>query len=162
MSIYVGYLTASGQPTNSVFYGSQIVGGFNISYAQVYADPNPIIRNHNYDMRIQLKYTSAGDNSGFVKVWRDGVLSVNSTGQLGFGYSIYWQNGIYRSPDPETEIVKYSNFMIAGRPLVLGTGSTYVPVAGDVGNAITVSVTATNASGSNTPATSGSTSAVIP
>jgi hypothetical protein len=71
MSIYVGYLTASGQQANSVFYGSQIVGGFNISYAQVYADPNPIIRNHNYDMRIQLKYTSAGDNSGFVKVWRD-------------------------------------------------------------------------------------------
>lgn len=39
--------------------------------------------------------------------------------------------------------------------------SSYVPVTGDIGKTVTVSVTATNAMGSSTPATSAATSAVI-
>ncbi len=39
--------------------------------------------------------------------------------------------------------------------------NTYVPVTGDVGNTITVTVTATNAAGTGTPAVSNATSAVI-
>jgi Polysaccharide lyase len=148
MSIYVGYLTASGQPTNSTFYGTQVVNGISTSYAQVYADPNPIVRNHNYTMQIQIKFTSPGDNSGFVNIWRDGVQIVHSTGQLGFGFNNYWKNGIYGTVTNATQIAQYQNLMVAARPLVLGTGSTYVPVSGDTGNAITCTVTATNSFGS--------------
>ncbi|MGH6936455.1 MAG: hypothetical protein ACRED2_09800, partial [Methylocella sp.] len=49
----------------------------------------------------------------------------------------------------------------AGTPIGGATASTYVPVAADVGNALTVSVVATNSSGPSAPATSAATSAVI-
>lgn len=148
MSMYIAYLTASGQPTNSTFFGTQVVNGISTSYAQVYADPNPIVRNHNYKMQIQIKFTNPGDNSGFVNVWRDGVQIVNSVGQLGFGYNTYWKNGIYGTVTNATQIAQYQNLMVAARPLILGTGPTYTPVSGDAGNAVTVTVKATNSFGS--------------
>jgi hypothetical protein len=49
----------------------------------------------------------------------------------------------------------------SGGANVGSNSSTYVPVTGDIGNTITVTVTATNAQGS-TPATSAATSAVLP
>jgi hypothetical protein len=159
MSIYVGYLTANGPPTNSTFLFSQIVNGFDISYGQVYLDPSNIIRNHNYKMRIQCK---AHPTAGFLNVWRDGVQIVNSVGPLGFGFNTNWDFGIYRHASRETQRNQYANMMVAQRPLVLGTASTFVPISGDVGNAVTITVTATNAFGSSAPATSAATSAIIP
>jgi hypothetical protein len=49
----------------------------------------------------------------------------------------------------------------AGTAIGGATASTYVPVAADVGNTLTVSVVATNSGGSSSPATSAATSAVI-
>jgi hypothetical protein len=49
----------------------------------------------------------------------------------------------------------------AGTAIGGTTASTYVPVAADVGNMLTVSVVATNSGGSSSPATSAATSAVI-
>jgi len=49
----------------------------------------------------------------------------------------------------------------AGSAISGATASAYVPVAADVGNTLTISVTAANGSGSSTPATSAATSAVI-
>src|ERR1700736_5024056 len=49
----------------------------------------------------------------------------------------------------------------AGTAIGGATASTYVPVSADVGNALAISVTAANGSGSSTPATSAATSAVI-
>ena len=49
----------------------------------------------------------------------------------------------------------------AGSAISGATASAYVPVSADVGNTLTVSVTATNGFGSSTPATSAATSAVI-
>jgi hypothetical protein len=48
----------------------------------------------------------------------------------------------------------------AGTAVGGATASTYVPVAADVGNTLTVSVVATNSSGASSPATSAATSAV--
>ncbi|MCI0362886.1 MAG: hypothetical protein L0219_03340, partial [Phycisphaerales bacterium] len=48
----------------------------------------------------------------------------------------------------------------AGTPIAGATTSTYVPVAADVGNALTVSVVATNSSGPSASATSAATSPV--
>jgi hypothetical protein len=53
-----------------------------------------------------------------------------------------------------------STFPALSGPISGATASTYAPVAGDIGNTLTVSVTATNASGSSAPATSAATSAV--
>src|SRR4029077_1564139 len=47
-------------------------------------------------------------------------------------------------------------------PISGATHQTYVPVAGDVGHAIRVQETATNAGGSSAPATSAATAAVVP
>src|ERR1700736_2566984 len=49
----------------------------------------------------------------------------------------------------------------AGGAISGATVSTYVPVAADVGNTLTVAVVATNSGGSSTPATSAATGAVI-
>ncbi len=49
----------------------------------------------------------------------------------------------------------------AGTPIGGATASTYVPVAADVGNTLTVSVVATNSGGSSSAATSSATSSVI-
>lgn len=48
----------------------------------------------------------------------------------------------------------------AGTPISGATATTYVPVTADIGNTLTVSVTATNSFGSSSPATSAATSAV--
>jgi hypothetical protein len=160
MSIYVANLASSPAPTNSTFYGNSVVNGKSLNYYQVYADPSPIVRNHNYTMKIQMKYTVGGDNSGFLNVWRDGVQIVNSTGQLGFGYNIYWKEGIYGTVTNATQIAQYQNLKVARRPLVLGTALTYIPITADAGNAVTLTVTATNSSGSAS-ATSMATAAVV-
>jgi hypothetical protein len=123
-----------------------------ISYAQVYADPNPITRTHNYTMQVQIKFTRAGDNTGFVNVWRDGVQIVNSAGQIGFGFNTYWKCGLYRGAAADTQIAQYQNLIATPGPLALSTASTYVVQAGDIGVAIDASVVASNAYGSSVPA----------
>jgi hypothetical protein len=160
MSIYVGYLTANGPPTNTTaFIFEQVVNGIDISYSQVYLDPVNIVRGHTYKMRIQCK---AHPTNGFLNVWRDGVQIVNSAGPIGFNFNTNWDFGIYKLRTPETQVNTYANMMISTRPLVLGTASTYVPISGDVGNAATITVKATNAFGSSLPATSAATSVVVP
>jgi Polysaccharide lyase len=156
MSIYIGYLTANGGPTNCPFYGSQTVAGINISYCTAYLDPSNIVRGYNYKMQIQVK---ADPVNGFVRVWRDGVQIANSVGPVGFNFNTNWDFGEYKTSSPETQIAQYQNMMVSTRPLVLGTGPTYVPVAGDAVNALAVTVIATNGSGSSAPATSTITSA---
>ena len=49
----------------------------------------------------------------------------------------------------------------AGTPIPGATASTYIPAAADVGNTLTISVTATNGSGPSTPAISQATRSVI-
>ena len=49
----------------------------------------------------------------------------------------------------------------AGMPIPGATASTYIPAAADVGNTLTISVTATNGSGPSTPAISQATRSVI-
>ena len=50
----------------------------------------------------------------------------------------------------------------AGGAIPGATASTYVPVTGDIGNTLTVSVVAKNSGGSSAPATSAATATVIP
>jgi hypothetical protein len=144
MNIAIGYLTANG-PSNSTFIFSKTVNGVGISYGYVFQDSVNIVRNHNYAMRIQCKMHPT---AGFLNVWRDGVQIVNYSGPLGFNFNTYWAFGVYRASGPEAQIAKFQNMIVTAGPYSLGTASTYMPIAADVGTALTLTVTATNAFGS--------------
>ena len=80
--------------------------------SDVYVDPNPLIRDHTYSMKIDTNF--ADDSSGYLYVWRDGVQIVNYHGPIGFGDETYWKEGIYRAVDAgnQTMAVDYSNLKI--------------------------------------------------
>ena len=44
--------------------------------SDVYVDPNPLIRDHTYSIKIDTNF--ADDSSGYLNVWRDGVQIVTS------------------------------------------------------------------------------------
>lgn len=95
-----------------------ITRGPNGAENDIYRDPNPIQRGHQYQMNIQVDFGS--DGTGILKVWRDGSQIVNYTGPLGSGTSnesYYWKEGVYRAPASETVAADYSNLQIT-------TGST--------------------------------------
>ncbi|WP_198026662.1 heparin lyase I family protein, partial [Bradyrhizobium sp. ARR65] len=90
----------------------------------VYTDPNPIQRGHQYQMNMQVDFGSNGN--GTLKVWRDGVEIVNYSGPLGSGTSnesYYWKEGVYRAPATETVAADYSNLQIT-------TGPAAAPISG--------------------------------
>src|SRR5262249_54063313 len=66
----------------------------------LYADPNPLQRDHTYAMKIIANFKN--DTTGFVQVWRDGVQIVNYSGPIGYGQATYRKEGIYRAPTNQT------------------------------------------------------------
>ena len=84
----------------------------NHHFWNAYVDPNPLIRDHTYSMKIDTNF--ATDSSGYLYVWRDGVQIVNYHGPIGYGDATYWKEGIYRAVDPgnQTIAVDYSNLKI--------------------------------------------------
>src|SRR5262249_2257496 len=62
----------------------------------LYLDPNPIQRGHYYAITIEANFQN--NANGFLEVWRDGTEIVNYHGAIGYGQSVYWKEGIYRSP----------------------------------------------------------------
>jgi len=98
--------------------------------------------------------TSAVAAAGSVPV--NTVLpTISGTSQV--GQTLTATNGTWTN-SPTSFTYRWNH---AGTPIGGATASTYVPVSADVGNTLTISVTATNGSGSSTPATSAVTSAVI-
>jgi hypothetical protein len=127
MSIYVGWLTGLHAPVSMLY--STTKGNLNVSYGQVYMDPNDIVRGHNYAMCLQIKFDSV---NGYARVWRDGVQIVNYTGPLGFGQPVYWKMGIYRGTTTnDVQAADYQNF-------VIGTGGDCAPVSGGGGATLCV------------------------
>jgi hypothetical protein len=109
MTISVGWLTANPSSLNPPLF-TQTVGITRISYNYVYHDRNPIVRGHTYEMVIQAKFHPT---DGYVCVYRDGVQIVNYTGPLGFGYPVYWVDGIYRAHTTnDTQRALYQNLVI--------------------------------------------------
>ena len=76
----------------------------------VYADPNPLVRDHTYHMKIDVNFSTT--DAGYLQVWRDGVQIVDYHGPIGLGDSVYWKEGVYRSTASETMAVDYSNLKI--------------------------------------------------
>ena len=109
-------LTGGNPPFAVGLYGEHmtiIARGPSNAENDVYKDPNPIQRGHQYQMNIQVTFGS--DGNGTLKVWRDGVAIVNYTGPLGGGSGdyYYWKEGIYRAPGATNAIAAdYSNLQI--------------------------------------------------
>ena len=109
-------LTGGNPPFAVAMYGEHmtiIARGPSNAENDVYKDPNPIQRGHQYQMNIQTTFGS--DGNGTLKVWRDGVEIVNYTGPLGGGSGdyYYWKEGIYRAPGATNTIAAdYSNLQI--------------------------------------------------
>ena len=99
----------------------------NIQLTVPYVDPNPLIRDHTYSMKIDTNF--ANDSSGYLYVWRDGVQIVNYHGPIGYGDATYWKEGIYSAVDGnQTIAVDYSNLKITTptNSYIL-TGTTVAP-----------------------------------
>jgi len=73
----------------------------------LYADPNPLQRDHTYAIKIVTNFMN--DATGFVQVWRDGVQIVNYNGPIGYGQATFWKEGIYRDPTNQTIAAWYEN-----------------------------------------------------
>ena len=100
----------------------------NHHFWNAYVDPNPLIRDHTYSMKIDTNF--ATDSSGYLYVWRDGVQIVNYHGPIGYGDATYWKEGIYRAVDPgnQTIAVDYSNLKITTpTDSYILTGTTVAP-----------------------------------
>ncbi len=109
-------LTGGNPPFAVAMYGEHmtiIARGPSNAENDVYKDPKPIQRGHQYQMNIQATFGS--DGNGTLKVWRDGVAIVNYAGPLGGGSGdyYYWKQGIYRAPGATNTIAaNYSNLQI--------------------------------------------------
>ena len=77
-----------------------------------YVDEEPIMRGKYY--RIEAELRLHDDRDGSVDVWIDGDHVVAYTGNLGYGYGVYWKQGIYRAAAPEVMTVDYRDLHVAG------------------------------------------------
>jgi hypothetical protein len=85
-----------------------------------------------------------------------GLPMISGTPQV--GQTLTASTGTWTNSPTSYAYQWYSN---AGGAISGATAATYMPVAGDIGNMLSVAVTATNAGGSSAPATSAPTAAVI-
>src|ERR1700730_12139624 len=83
-----------------------------------------------------------------------GIPTISGTAQV--GQTLTATNGTWTN-SPASFADQWNR---AGTPIGGATASTYAPVPADVGNTLTISVTATNRSGPSTPATSAATAPV--
>jgi Ca2+-binding RTX toxin-like protein len=77
-----------------------------------FIDDDPIVRGKYYHVEAHL-HTHI-DDRGSVDVWLNGEHVVDYSGYIGYGYGVYWKEGIYRAASPETMIVEYSDLYIEG------------------------------------------------
>jgi hypothetical protein len=127
------------------------------------------------------EYGNSTDGSTIDPGWQATVTAVNTTPDGEGSLAWNWHPGgtadqLQNSPYNGTSLTAYgmlvAQYILSGPsppippgssgPIPGATASTYVPVSGDVGNTLTVSVVAHNTSGASIPATSLATSAVIP
>jgi hypothetical protein len=126
--------------------------------AEINADPlypGVVQANLNFDPRTpSLVFVNFNSTAATTLPVNTALPTISGTAQN--GQTLTATNGTWTN-SPASYAYQWKR---AGVPIAGATASTYVPVQADVGSTLTVSVTATNASGSGT-ATSAPTSAVI-
>jgi hypothetical protein len=77
-----------------------------------FVDDEPIVRGKYYTLEAELH--TDDDDGGSVDVWLDGEQIVDYSGPVGYGYGVYWKQGIYRAASPEEIAVDYRGLEIEG------------------------------------------------
>ena len=77
-----------------------------------FVDDDPIVRGKYYEIKANLHMVDEHDGS--VDVWLDGEHIVDYSGFVGYGYGVYWKQGIYRAASPEAFAVDYRDLSIDG------------------------------------------------
>ncbi len=77
-----------------------------------FVDDEPIVRGKYYKLEASLHMEDY--EGGSVDVWLDGEHVVDYSGFVGYGYGVYWKQGIYRAASPEDIAVDYRDFRIDG------------------------------------------------
>lgn len=83
-------------------------------YEQWFAfiDDEPIVRGKYYRLEARLRLKS--DESGSVDVWLEGEPIVRYSGPIGYGYGVYWKQGVYRAASPEAISIDFRNLRVEG------------------------------------------------
>jgi hypothetical protein len=146
-------------------WGNTIQGGIGGATASTYV---PVVGDIGHMINISVIATNTGGSAPSVTssaagpIIAAGSVPVNTVlptlaGTAQVGQTLSATNGTWTN-SPTSFTYQWNR---AGKPIGGATASTYVPVSADVGNTVTISITATNSSGSSTPATSAATSSVI-
>ena len=77
-----------------------------------FVDDDPIVRGKYYEVKANLHMED--ELSGSVDVWLDGEHIVDYSGFVGYGYGVYWKQGIYRAASPEEITIDYRGLYIDG------------------------------------------------
>lgn len=77
-----------------------------------FVDPEPIVRGKYYKLEASLHMEDYEEGS--VDVWLDGEHIVDYAGFVGYGYGVYWKEGIYRASSPEDIAVEFRDLSIDG------------------------------------------------
>jgi hypothetical protein len=88
---------------------------------ELFVDRENIERGHYYDFEMNVNFDV--DGKGFLEVWRDGEQIVDYDGPIGYGYGVYWKQGIYREQSTETLSVVYKDLSITSDGGVTVVGS---------------------------------------
>ncbi|MCB1503136.1 MAG: heparin lyase I family protein [Bauldia sp.] len=80
---------------------------------EAFRDDQTITRGKYYHIDIVVHMHL--DSNGSADVWLDGDHVVDYDGAIGYGYGVYWKEGIYREEAPETIAVTYKNLAITGK-----------------------------------------------
>jgi hypothetical protein len=86
-----------------------------------FVDDEPIVRGKYYKVEVDLHMEDY--NRGSIDVWLDGERVVDYSGFVGYGYGVYWKQGIYRAASPENITVDYRDLHIDGKVGVRITGT---------------------------------------
>ncbi len=81
---------------------------------RLYRDSEDIERGRYYRMKIRAYFPKDKNDTGVVRVWRDGTQIVDYDGPLGYGYGAYWKAGIYRRQTSETIAANYRDLFVTG------------------------------------------------
>lgn len=77
-----------------------------------FVDDDPIVRGKYYTVEARLHLED--NNRGIVDIWLDDEHIVDYSGPVGYGYGVYWKQGIYRATSPEVITIEYRNLHIVG------------------------------------------------
>jgi hypothetical protein len=119
--LLIGQLHATDEFTNPIFavelIGEQLAVHLRYKRSEdryeewlAFVDDEPLVRGQYYTVEARLHLQN--DETGNVDVWLDGEQIVDYSGAVGYGYGVYWKQGIYRAASSEDIAVEFRDLTI--------------------------------------------------